>query len=269
MDLHLRIASTGFWLFMLVSSVLLFPIAFLLWLFTAPFDRRRRILHLFTCFWASLYTWLNPAWPLSIEGRERWRDDRVYVAVANHLSLLDILVLFRLFKHFKWVSKIENFRVPFIGWNMRLNRYIPLVRGDSASAREMMAACRKALAEGSSIMMFPEGTRSKDGRLKAFKPGAFRLALDCRVPILPIVIEGTGDALPKAGYVLRGRHPIRVRVLEPIEPESFANETVESLTRRVHDLFLRELGQAGEDDLAAPVVRAADAGRADGRATGP
>ena len=256
MDLHLRIASTVFWLFLVVSSVLLFPIALLVFLVTAPFDRRRRILHLFTCFWASLYTWLNPAWPLTIEGREKWRDDRVYIAVANHLSLLDILVLFRLFKHFKWVSKIENFRVPFIGWNMRLNGYIPLVRGDSASARKMMEGCRKTLAEGNSIMMFPEGTRSKDGRLRPFKSGAFRLALDCRVPILPIVIEGTGDALPKAGYVLRGRHPIRIRILDPIEPESYEGETVESLTRRVHDLFLKELGQREEEAQAEHRSRA-------------
>ncbi|RMG20375.1 MAG: 1-acyl-sn-glycerol-3-phosphate acyltransferase [Deltaproteobacteria bacterium] len=243
MDLHLRLASTLFWLFMLLSSVLLFPIALVIWALTAPFDRRRWLLHRFTSLWASLYTWLNPAWPITLEGREKWDDRRAYVVVANHLSLVDILVLFRLFKHFKWVSKIENFRVPFIGWNMWLNRYIPLVRGDAASARKMLEACKEALAEGSSVMIFPEGTRSKDGRLRPFKSGAFRLALQCKVPILPIVIEGTGDALPKAGYILRGRHPIRVRILDPIEPEAFQGETVESLTARVRQRFARELGE--------------------------
>jgi 1-acyl-sn-glycerol-3-phosphate acyltransferase len=90
--------------------------------------------------------------------------------------LLDILVLFRIYKHFKWVSKIENFRLPCIGWNMRLNRYIPLRRGDRESVRQMMDACETTLRAGSSIMMFPEGTRSKNGVLQPFKTGAFELA---------------------------------------------------------------------------------------------
>src|SRR4029453_1518711 len=112
-----------------LSSIALFAVALAVWGVTAPFERRRRALHLFTCFWASLYTWLNPAWPLRIEGRERIRPDETYVIVSNHLSLLDILVLFRLFTHYKWVSKIENFRVPCIGWNMRPNQYNDLRRG--------------------------------------------------------------------------------------------------------------------------------------------
>src|SRR4030095_9492661 len=95
--------SVLFWAFLTLSSIALFPVALAVWAVTAPFDRRRRALHLFTCFWASLYTWLNPACPLRIEGRERIRPDETYVIVSNHLSLLDILVLFRLFAHFKWV----------------------------------------------------------------------------------------------------------------------------------------------------------------------
>ena len=122
-------------------TFLLFPIAALVWAVTAPFDRRLVALHRFTCFWASLYTWLNPAWPVQVIGREKIRPDVAYVMVANHQSLLDILVLFRLFRHFKWVSKIENFRIPFIGWNMSLNRYIKLRRGDRASVASMMSAC--------------------------------------------------------------------------------------------------------------------------------
>src|SRR5213594_635414 len=154
-----RAFSLVFWVFLVASSIVLFPVALLIWAVTAPFDRPRALLHRFTCFWASLYTWLNPAWRVRVEGRERIRPDAAYVMVANHQSLLDILVLFRLFVHFKWVSKIENIRVPFIGWNMALNRYIKLRRGDKSSAQQMMRACKRALADGNSIMMFPEGTR--------------------------------------------------------------------------------------------------------------
>ncbi|HME68722.1 MAG TPA: lysophospholipid acyltransferase family protein [Myxococcota bacterium] len=226
-----------------MSSVLLFPVAVLIWAVTAPFDRKLVALHRFTCFWASLYTWLNPAWPVQVIGREKIRPDVAYVMVANHQSLLDILVLFRLFRHFKWVSKIENFRIPFIGWNMSLNRYIKLRRGDRESIAKMMRACEQALAGGNSIMMFPEGTRSMDGRLRSFKPGAFSLAQSMGVPLLPIVLEGTGNALPKRGFVLQGRHEIRIRVLDEISHETFATAELEKFVESVRNRFAQELGE--------------------------
>jgi 1-acyl-sn-glycerol-3-phosphate acyltransferase len=239
-----RLGSLLFWVFLVVSSILLFPLALLIWALTVAFDRRLALLHRFTCFWASLYTWLNPVWRVHIEGREKIRPDTAYVMVANHQSLLDILVLFRLFVHFKWVSKIENFRVPCIGWNMSLNRYIKLRRGDKESVQQMMDACERAIAAGNSIMMFPEGTRSSDGWLRQFKHGAFTLAQQMRAPLLPIIIEGTAGALPKRGFVLRGRHAIRVRVLDEIPHDSFAHTPVEVLTAEVRALFAAALGQA-------------------------
>ena len=239
-----RVFSTLFWAFVTVSSILLFPIAAVIRVVTGPFDRRLVVLHRFTCFWASLYTWFNPAWPVTVEGRDKIRPGTTYVMVANHLSLIDILVLFRLFRHFKWVSKVENFKVPFIGWNMRLNRYIELRRGDRASIAQMMKACERTIGEGSSIMMFPEGTRSSNGRLRPFKPGAFEIARKTGTPVLPIVITGTADALPKRGFVLQGRHPISIRVLDPIPPEQYADLSVDELSDHVRDLIADELGEA-------------------------
>ena len=236
-----RLASLLFWLFLGLSSIALFPAAVLIWLLTLPFDRRRVLLHRFTCCWASLYTWLNPAWQVRVEGRDKIRRDATYVMVANHQSLLDILVIFRLFTHFKWVSKIENFRVPFIGWNMSLNRYIKLRRGDPQSIGEMMSTCSRTLDEGSSIMMFPEGSRSHDGRLRNFKQGAFGLAKGNGCPILPVVIEGTARALPKRGFVLQGRHLIAIRVLDEVPHERIRERPVEELTQEVWELFAREL----------------------------
>ena len=235
--------STVFWAFLAGSSFALFPAAAAIWAASYPFDPKLRALHAFTCFWASLYTWTNPAWPVRISGREKIRRDEAYVMVANHQSLLDILVLFRLFVHFKWVSKIENFRVPLIGWNMRLNRYIQLRRGDRSSVVQMLAHCRETLAAGNSVMIFPEGTRSPDGRLRAFKSGAFLLAQSTGRPILPIVVEGTASALPKRGFVLQGRHPIRVTVLDPMPYEGFAGQTAEELAQRVRERIAKELGE--------------------------
>jgi len=240
--MHRRVGSLLFWAFIVVSSLVLFPVALLIWAVTVVFDRRLVLLHRFTCFWASLYTWLNPVWRVRIEGREKIRPGNAYVIVANHQSLLDILVLFRLFVHFKWVSKVENFRIPAIGWNMSLNRYIKLRRGDKQSGAEMMAACERTIADGNSIMMFPEGTRSPDGRLRDFKHGAFTLAQRCKRPLLPIVVHGTANALPKRGFVLQGRHAIRIRVLDEIPYASFAHKPVEVVTQEVRDLIAADLG---------------------------
>jgi len=241
-----RFSSLVFWAFLVSSSIALFPFAVLVWAATVLFDRRLVLLHRFTCFWASLYTWVNPQWPMTIAGREKIRDDTTYVMVANHLSLLDILVLFRIFKHFKWVSKIENFRVPCVGWNMTLNRYVKLRRGDRESVKQMMAACEQTLRSGSSIMMFPEGTRSKTGVLQPFKTGAFELALRTRMPLLPIVLSGTSDILPKRGFVLRGRHPISITVLDPIPPERFLDLDAKALTELTRQIFVQHQEEKGD-----------------------
>ena len=252
--MRLRLYSILFWLFLVTTSIALFPAAVLIWAVTSPFDRRKVVLHRFTCFWASLYSWLNPAWPVTITGREKIRPREAYVMVANHLSLLDILVLFRLFTHFKWVSKIENFHIPCVGWNMSMNGYIKLKRGDRESTIQMMEQCEKTLLAGNPIMMFPEGTRSPTGELRAFKPGAFELALRARKPILPITIYGTAHALPKRGFVLRGRHPIRITVLDPIPYEKFAGWSTQELTDSVRALIASGLPGAAQSQAGTSAM---------------
>jgi len=158
---------------------------------------------------------------------------------------VDIFVMFRLFTHFKWVSKAENFRVPFIGWNMSLNGYIRLVRGQKQSVVRMMQECDEALAGGNSIMMFPEGTRSTTKEMRKFKPGAFEIALKAHAPLQPLVIRGSGDALPKRGFVLQGRHEISITVLDRIDPESFGTATAEELSAQVREIIVAE--QTRED----------------------
>ncbi len=226
------LGSLFFWGFMVASSILLFPVAVVIWLATVRFDQRRWVIHRFTSLWASLYTWLNPAWRVRVIGRELLHEDGPTVLVANHRSLVDILVLFRLQTHFRWVSKQENFRVPCVGWNMTLCDYIPLRRGSASSIQTMMRHCDRALAGGNSIFMFPEGTRSSTGRLRSFKPGAFAIAKRNEVPIQPIILRGTSEALPKRGFILQGRHAISIEVLDVIPAaEVAACESAEMLER--------------------------------------
>jgi len=214
--------------------------ALLIWLSTVLFDKRLYILHLFTSFWASVYTWVVPAWSISIRGRQ-YIQNRTYIIVSNHQSLLDIIVAFRIFFHFKWVSKSEVFNIPFIGWNMKLNRYIKLVRGDKGSTLEMFKQCNQAIEKGSSIYIFPEGTRSKTGKLKPFKPGAFILAKENKLPILPIVINGTKDALPKKSLSFNGYHKIVVKILKEIPYEVFQDLTADETTNMVRDSIAKNL----------------------------
>jgi len=244
-----RMVSIVFLIFISLTSIPLFLTALLLRVVTYPFDRRLRLLHLFTCFWASLYTWTMPAWRIRIEGREHVRKDVAYVIASNHQSQLDILVAFRLFFHYKWVSKIEIFRVPLIGWNMMLNRYVPLKRGDKQSIEQMLSQCAVHLAEGSSIFMFPEGTRSPDGEVKAFKLGAFQLAHQKKAPILPIVISGTNKALPKFSMNFTGVQKIYIKIFEEIPYDAFAHLSVQETAEMVRKFIIEKLKVLNEYTL--------------------
>jgi 1-acyl-sn-glycerol-3-phosphate acyltransferase len=219
----LAVFSVLYWIFFALTLPFSFAIAVLLFVVTAPFDRRRVMLHLFTCWWAYFYVLANPLWRCRVIGRDRLPWKGPAVIVVNHLSLVDILVLHGLFRPFKWVSKASNFRIPFLGWNMALNGYVPITRGAADSARRMLARCRELLGKGCPVLFFPEGTRSANGELQPFKDGAFRLAKETGVPVIPVAMSGTYETLPKHGIVLRNRMDAVIEVLEPIDPAGYPN----------------------------------------------
>lgn len=230
-----------FWSFFGISSFVLILIAAPLRLLTAPFDPNRRVLQQFSCFWASLYLWVNPFWSARIKGLERADRRKAYVMVSNHQSMVDILVVFRTFLHFKWVAKKSLFRLPILGWNMRLNGYVPIERGDPESREVCMATCRRWLARGSSVFFFPEGTRSPDGRIQAFKTGAFRLALETGAEILPIVIRGSREALPKHSLRLHGKSRMELEVLSPVSVNGFDPSRPDEESRRLADVIFGKI----------------------------
>jgi 1-acyl-sn-glycerol-3-phosphate acyltransferase len=253
----LAIFSVLYWAFVVVTMPLFFVVALLVFLVAWPFDRRRVAMHLFSCFWASFYIYANPLWRVRITGRSKLPWSGPAVIVANHLSLVDILVLYGLYRPFKWVSKAVLFKVPVVGWNMVLNDYVRLTRGDRESIRAMMAHCREHLARGAPVLIFPEGTRSPTGELQAFRDGAFRLAFEAGCPIIPVVIRGTAESVPKHGLVLRKRMDGRVTVLDPIDPKAFPSAP--ALRDATHAVFERELGGA-----RPPADRITDAGEGSG-----
>lgn len=253
MRVVLRALSAAYWVFVVLTMPVWFVGALAVLLLTVAFDRRRLVLHLYSCAWASFYIVSNPLWSERFFGRERlpWKGGAVLV--ANHLSLLDILVLYGLFRPFKWVAKAELFKVPVVGWNMWINDYVPIRRGERESIRRMMDHCRTHLARGTPVLIFPEGTRSADGRLQAFKDGAFRLAFEAGCPVIPIAVSGTAEALPKHGLTMRQRMRAEVRVLEPIRPQD--HTSVAALRDAVREVLAGNLPPRNQP-AAAPTARA-------------
>lgn len=236
-----KIANVLLWTFFISSSIILFFGAFLVWLFTFLWDKNLKILQQYSCFWASLYIWGNPYWSVKTSGKENVDPKKVYIMVSNHKSLLDILVLFRSFLHFKWVSKASMFKAPLLGWNMKLNGYVPIHRGDPDSREKCMAHCKTWLKKGSSILFFPEGTRSKDGSMGKFKLGAFRLALETGTDILPILIVGSEKAVPKHSLNLTNKTEMKLQLLPPISVMGYdlrrLNEEAERLAETVRHVL--------------------------------
>ena len=227
------------WVFLIITCFPLFLFDFIIWLLTFWWDKRTWILHRYSIFWAMFYIWCNPLWKIDIKGRKNIRKRKTYVIISNHQSALDIVILYRLGTHFKWIAKRELFKVPFVGWNLILNRHVPVDRNSSRSAMVMMKKAVDHLKQGSSILVFPEGTRSGDGAIKRFKDGAFIIAEKAEVAILPVVINGTLETLPKSGMI-GGRQTFTIHVLPEIPYDSFKGKSPSEIAKEMQQLMIEE-----------------------------
>jgi 1-acyl-sn-glycerol-3-phosphate acyltransferase len=235
-----------------VLALVFLPIMAAVVLFTRPEPGRRRRGRWMRRF-GRLTSRLTPLWTFSIEGEGPAAiDSKPFVVVSNHLSTADPFLLSWLPWDMRWVAKEELFRPPVTGWLLRLGGDIPLHRGERSSVERMFAACRETIAAGVSVMIFPEGTRSRDGRLQAFKDGAFQLAVETQVPVLPVVVSGTRECRPK-GSLWFGRARAVVRVLEPISTAGLASADVSRLRDQVRSLIASEL-----ETTLVPVVSDAE-----------
>jgi 1-acyl-sn-glycerol-3-phosphate acyltransferase len=229
------------WLVLGTCLVLWMPLMAAVRLITLSDPGRYAVGYLFRRIGPVMAT-LNPLWRFRTSGSPPADPRRPYVVVSNHESFADILLISHLPWEMKWLSKAEMFRIPVLGWLMRLAGDIPVRRGEGRSAVEALQRCRKVLGQRVSIMIFPEGTRSTTADLLPFKDGAFRLAIDAGVPILPLALTGTGTALPKHGWRF-GRSRAEVRVLEPIETAGLTVKDVPGLRDRVRACILEARDQ--------------------------
>ncbi len=235
--------SVFIWMTGVFLIVVCFPLTFLVWLITLPFDKNRTVIHRLLNWQSLLAVRLIPIWKLKIEGREKAAGGGPFVIISNHQSILDILFINCLCYRLKWVSKIENMKIPFLGWYLRMADYIVINRGDQDSKEKMMEKSMRLLRQGTSVMMFPEGTRSVNGEPGFFKRGAFQMAIDAGVPILPVVLDGSGGVLPKHGLIFTTGHRVKVRVFDPVHPESFNTTDPDVLSVYFNNFIIRELSE--------------------------
>ncbi len=237
--MYVTLMSIWTWMVLAGCLVVWLPLLALIRLVTLPFDKGR--------YWAGLFfrkigvvtATLNPLWRFRVTGTLPADPRRPYVVVSNHESFVDILLISHLPWEMKWLSKVEILRIPVLGWDMMLAGDVPVERGTRKSALKAMRRCQEVLKQRVSVMMFPEGTRSETEEMLPFKEGAFRLAIDSGVPILPLVVKGTRNALPKHGWRF-GRSDAEVRVLPPVETAGLTTKDIPQLTQRVRNLIVQE-----------------------------
>ena len=236
----ITLASIWSWFVLGVVIAVWLPMMAIVRVVTAPFDKGRYAAgYLFRKF-AVVHQLLNPLWHFEVVGTPPADPRRPYVVVANHESFVDILLISHLPFEMKWLSKATFFKFPLIGWLMRLAGDIPLDRSSSHSAVLALKECRARLDARVSVMIFPEGTRSQSGELQAFKDGAFRLAIDAGVPIIPLAVHGTRTAMRKHDWRF-GHARAEVRILEPVSTEGLTRSDVAALRDRVRDRIATEL----------------------------
>lgn len=210
------VLSVWAWFVLGVSVLVAVPVVAVIRVVTAPFDRGAYHAGLAFRKVAVVHQRLNPLWRFRLEGNLPDDRRRPWIVVANHESFVDILLIAHLPMEMKWVSKQTFFKIPLVGWLMRMARDIKLVRGESGSGARVYVEAAERLNNKVSVMLFPEGTRSADGELGEFRDGAFKMALSTGTPILPIAVHGTRAALVKHDWRF-GSTTATLRVLNPVE----------------------------------------------------
>ncbi|CAN1809497.1 1-acyl-sn-glycerol-3-phosphate acyltransferase BAT2, chloroplastic [Linum perenne] len=212
-----RVRGFGFYTVTAIAAMCLIVVMLAQHPFVLSLDRyRRKAHHFIASLWARIA--VTPFLNIEFEGMENLPPaDSPAVYVSNHQSFLDIYTLLTMGRSFKFISKTSIFLYPIIGWAMSMLGTIPLKRMDSRSQLECLKRCIDLVNKGASVFFFPEGTRSKDGKLGPFKKGAFSIAAKTGVPVVPMTIIGTGGIMPTGKEAILNSGSVRVVIHEPLQ----------------------------------------------------
>lgn len=239
--------SILYYIFTVIHTTVWCIISVIVLALTYPFDKSRRWVHEISRYMTWVFFGLPPRVRRTIDGLENIDRSKPYVIVLNHTSGVDIIAAYKIPLNFRWVSKREVFRLPFFGPMLLVHGDIPIERGNAAAAMAKVIHEGKIwLGRGASVAIFPEGTRSKDGEIHRFKAGAFSLAKEAGVEILPVVMTGTAAMF--RGWRMNWTNRIRIRVLPAVSVEEAAEMDVKGLAQEVQERMAAALAELrGED----------------------
>jgi 1-acyl-sn-glycerol-3-phosphate acyltransferase len=219
-------------LFIYICVVLVTFVFGLAAIFVSFFSRSGNTAHKVAYGWAKSIIGFSGV-KVNVTGVENIHPENSYIYMCNHQSNFDIPVLLAYLPvQFRWLAKAELFKIPVFGQGMRGAGYISIDRSDQESAFRSISEAAQKIKNGVSVMIFPEGTRSKDGKIKSFKKGGFVLAVDSGIPIVPVIIKGTYAIMSK-GNLRINPGPVDLEIQKPIETCGYTRESKEALMDRV------------------------------------
>lgn len=232
------IFSILLWLYWSTCIILCFFVVLVLYVITLPFDRYNRIPNKAVKMLAWIMMKVNPGWTFEITGADLSKLGKPTIVVANHQSFLDMPLSYMLPWTMKWVAKKDLFRIPIFGWIISMTGHLAIDRQSSRSVKKLDKLLQP-IKDGIPAMIFPEGTRTRDGNLQPFKNGAFKLAMRYNFNILPIALEGGYQAMPSGSWKVAKRQHFQLSVLDPVDSNEF--ESLEEFKKTVHSSIKREL----------------------------
>ena len=226
--------------YILYQFLIAWPLLAVLTIFTAVFTvctvawRNAEFVHKVQQFWSRSFFWLMFL-PVSVDGTEHIQPNQSYVFVSNHQSMFDVWLVYGwLPVIFKWLMKAELRKVPFVGTGCKAAGHIFVDRRNAKAAMESLREVEKQLTNGVCTVIFPEGTRTTTGEMGRFKRGAFQIAIDLGLPVIPLSLSGCFDIMPRGALTVR-RHPAHMHIGEPIDLKQFndPNEAIEAVRNAV------------------------------------
>lgn len=228
------------WFGYVIVYLAVLPVTFIVYLITGPFDKLRIYTNWLFMLAGRSFLWFNPAWKIQLHGIEKYTPGKPMIFIGNHQSFLDMPLLALLPWRMKWVSKDGLFRVPVLGWYMRMGGHVSVKRGTTA-ALKALNKLKPYINSGIPVMLFPEGTRSRTGSLLKFKNGAFMLSKEMNVPVQPVLISGTRDIMKPDTWIASTSGTMSVTLMESYEPVDF--DSVEAMRDKIYADMSAELNR--------------------------
>lgn len=232
------IFSIFIWIYWALCIIIFFAVIFAVYLITFPFDKYRKAPNQVLKLLAWLMLKINPRWSIGIKGANPNKIKRPTIVVANHQSFLDLPLLYLMPWTMKWVAKRDLFKIPILGWIIYITGQIGIDRRQLSSVKKLDKLV-EPIKQGIPGMIFPEGTRTHDGNLSPFKNGAFKLACRYGFHILPVVLEGGYEAMPRGNWQVSVTQNFTISVLDPVAVNTF--DTEDELKAHVYSLIDDEL----------------------------